>query len=73
MSEVFAMTAIQLIQEIREKRLGIEEITGAYLKRIEKYDGMPRGMILYGADEMRLFEAALTLEKYCALVLMPNL
>lgn len=36
-------------------------------------DGMPRGMILYGADEMRIFEAALTLEKYCAPVLMPNL
>lgn len=36
-------------------------------------DGTPRGMILYGANEMSLFAAALTLEKYCAPVLMPRL
>jgi hypothetical protein len=29
-------------------------------------DGTPRGMILYGADERRLFAAALTIERYCA-------
>lgn len=36
-------------------------------------DGMPRGMVLYGADEVRLFAAALTIEKYCAPVPMPRL
>lgn len=36
-------------------------------------DGTPRGMILYGADEQRLFAAALTLEKYCQPVTMPKL
>jgi amidase len=36
-------------------------------------DGMPRGMILYGADMRRLFAAALTVEKYCAPVTMPKL
>lgn len=36
-------------------------------------DGMPRGMILYGANESSLFSAALTLEKYCAPVLLPQL
>ncbi|MDD4125278.1 MAG: amidase family protein [Eubacteriales bacterium] len=29
-------------------------------------DGTPRGMILYGADERRLFAAALTVERYCS-------
>lgn len=28
-------------------------------------DGTPRGIILYGADEQRLFSAAMTIEKYC--------
>lgn len=36
-------------------------------------DGTPRGMILYGADEQRLLSAALTIEKYCSPVTMPNL
>lgn len=36
-------------------------------------DGMPKGMILYGTDEQRLFSAALTLEKYCEPVAMPHL
>ncbi len=36
-------------------------------------DGTPRGMILYGIDERRLFAAALTIERYCAPVIMPNL
>lgn len=36
-------------------------------------DGTPRGMILYGADERRLFAAALTIEQYCAPITMPKL
>jgi amidase len=36
-------------------------------------DGTPRGMILYGADERRLYAAALTIEQYCAPITMPNL
>lgn len=36
-------------------------------------DGTPRGMILYGADERRLFSAALTIERYCAPITMPKL
>jgi len=36
-------------------------------------DGTPRGMILYGADERRLFAAALSLERYCAPITMPKL
>lgn len=34
-------------------------------------DGTPRGMILYGADERRLFAAALAIEQYCAPITMP--
>lgn len=36
-------------------------------------DGTPRGMILYGADERRLFAAALTIEQYCTPITMPKL
>jgi hypothetical protein len=36
-------------------------------------DGTPRGMILYGSDERRLFAAALTVERYCDPVTMPRL
>ncbi len=36
-------------------------------------DGTPRGMILYGTDERRLFAAALTIERYCSPVMMPKL
>lgn len=36
-------------------------------------DGTPRGLILYGADERRLYAAALTIERYCAPISMPNL
>lgn len=36
-------------------------------------DGTPRGVILYGADEQRLFAAALTFEQYCQPVTMPKL
>ncbi len=35
-------------------------------------DGTPRGMILYGTDERRLFAAALTIEQYCAPITLPN-
>ena len=35
--------------------------------------GHPRGMILYGADERRLLSAALTLERYCNPIPIPNL
>ncbi|MCL2322086.1 MAG: amidase family protein [Oscillospiraceae bacterium] len=36
-------------------------------------DNTPRGIILYGADEFRLFNAALTIEKYCLPVFPPSL
>lgn len=36
-------------------------------------DETPRGMILYGADERRLFAAALSIEQYCAPITMPKL
>ena len=36
-------------------------------------DGMPRGMILYGADERRLLSAALTLDTYYEPVAAPKL
>ena len=36
-------------------------------------DGIPRGIILYGADEDRLLAAALTIEAYCGPVLPPKL
>jgi len=36
-------------------------------------DGIPRGIILYGADESRLFSAALTIKKYCLPIPMPIL
>lgn len=39
MDEPYAMTAVQLRREIREKRIGVEELVRSYLARIEKYDG----------------------------------
>lgn len=36
-------------------------------------DGAPRGMILYGLDERRLISAALSIERYCQPVPMPQL
>lgn len=36
-------------------------------------DRAPKGIILYGADEARLFSAALTIERYCREVLSPEL
>lgn len=36
-------------------------------------DGAPRGIILYGADERRLFAAARTIEAHCAGVAPPDL
>lgn len=36
-------------------------------------EGTPRGMILYGTDERRLFAAALTIEQYGAPIPMPKL
>lgn len=39
MDELFAMTATELARAIREKRLGVTELTRAYLDRIERYDG----------------------------------
>lgn len=36
-------------------------------------DGTPRGAILYGADESRLYGAALTIEQYCRPVQKPDL
>lgn len=36
-------------------------------------DNTPRGIVLYGADEFRLYSAALTIEKYCLPVHAPIL
>ena len=36
-------------------------------------DGTPRGMILYGVDEQRLFASALTIERYCSPIALPML
>lgn len=36
-------------------------------------DGTPRGMILYGADEEKLYAAALTMEKYASPIPLPPL
>jgi Asp-tRNA(Asn)/Glu-tRNA(Gln) amidotransferase A subunit family amidase len=36
-------------------------------------DGTPRGMILYGSDERRLFATALTIERYCEPIPVPHL
>lgn len=36
-------------------------------------DNTPRGIILYGVDEMRLYSAALTIESYCSEVTCPIL
>lgn len=43
------------------------------LKLCTAKDGTPRGVILYGADETRLFAAALTIERYCLPVSPPSL
>lgn len=43
MNNLFAMTATKLARAIREKRLGVEELTRAYIERIEKFDG-PDGL-----------------------------
>lgn len=40
MNNLFEMTATAVAREIREKRLGVEELTRAYIERIEKYDGL---------------------------------
>jgi len=36
-------------------------------------DGMPRGLILYGADEEKLIRAAMTVEKFCSPIIPPYL
>lgn len=36
-------------------------------------DNIPRGIILYGTDERKLYAAALTIEKYCLPIFPPNL
>ncbi len=43
MDDICLMTATQLKTEIQKKRLGVEEVTRAYLERIEKYD-RPSGL-----------------------------
>lgn len=45
----------------------------AALKLSMADDDTPRGIILYGADEIRLYAALLTIEKYCARVTPPKL
>lgn len=39
MSYQFEMSARKLVQEIRSKRIGVYELTKAYIDRIEKFDG----------------------------------
>ncbi len=39
MNEMFTMSAMELARLIRDRRLGVEELTRAYIERIEKYDG----------------------------------
>lgn len=36
---MFTMSAVELASAIRNKRIGVEELTRAYLERIDKYDG----------------------------------
>jgi len=36
---MFTMSAMELARLIRDRRLGVEELTRAYIERIEKYDG----------------------------------
>ena len=36
-------------------------------------DNTPRGLILYGQDELRLYSAALTIERYCSEVTCPSI
>ncbi len=80
------MTAMELRAEIQKRTLGIEELTRLYLDRIEKSglpslalklctgeDGLPKGIIIYGADERRLLAAALTIETYCSPFCPPRL
>lgn len=43
MNELFTMTAMDLARAIRDKRLGVEELTRAYMERIDKFD---RGKVL---------------------------
>lgn len=41
--DLYAMSAVSLAAEIRKRRLGVEELTRAYLDRIDKYGG-PDGL-----------------------------
>lgn len=43
------------------------------LKLCDDEHGLPRGLILYGADERRLLAAALTIETYCSPFVLPRL
>lgn len=47
MQELERMTAVQLAQAIRQKKLGVEELTRAYLDRIQRLDG-PNGLNAVG-------------------------
>ena len=38
MNELFTMTARDLACAIRDKRLGVEELTRAYMERIDQFD-----------------------------------
>ncbi len=40
MNNIYEMTATVIAREIREKRLGVEELVKAYIERIEKFDGL---------------------------------
>lgn len=39
MNNLFTMTATEIACMIREKRLGVEELTRAYIESIESLDG----------------------------------
>jgi len=57
MEDVFTMTAVELTREIRLKRLGVKELTRAYLDRIERYDG-PMGLNAVALIDERALETA---------------
>ena len=38
MREFYEMTALELREAIQKRRIGVEELTRAYLKRIDTYD-----------------------------------
>ncbi|MBS4535690.1 hypothetical protein GOQ29_08680 [Clostridium sp. D2Q-14] len=40
MNEMFTMTVMELSRAIRDKRIGVKELTRAYIERIKKFEGL---------------------------------